>query len=485
MRPVVRATTFFCTLLLSACTMGPNYRRPDVPAPPGWRVSEPQAREMSNVVWWDQFGDEVLSRLVRQALASNLDLKVATANVEQAYAQYGITRSQLFPQLNLDASAARQRQFLPPPFQSQPFNTYALDLSASYELDIWGRLRRATESARASLLASEEGRRTVVMTVATTTANAYIQLRALDKQLDIARNTVESRKEVLRLQQLRYQEGAAPESDFRQAQSQLRNASAQMVDIERLIMRQEDFISVLLGESPHTIERGRTLDQLTFPAVPAALPSSLLERRPDIRQSEQNLIAANANIGVARAAYFPAISLTGLFGVESISLSDLFKGSSRTWSFGGTLAQPLFNAGRIRNQVRQAEAIQRQTVQEYQRSIISAFQDVNDALIDRTKYTAARDEQAGNVEALRRYRDLADIRYKEGVTIYLELANAQDLLFGAELSLTSTQAALFQSYANLYRAMGGGWVWNAQALSDAPDAIPAAPPPAASAPQPR
>ena len=470
-----------CALLLSACTVGPDYRRPDITAPAGWRLSTPEATEFSNVIWWDQFQDPVLSQLVRTGIGNNLDLKIATANVDQAYAQYGITRSQLFPQVNADASATRQREFLPPPFQSGAFNTFALDLSASYELDLWGRLRRATEAARASVLASEEGRRTVVMTLVSSVANGYIQLRALDKQLDIAKRTVASRREVVRLQQLRFQEGVTPESDYRQAESQLRSATAQLVDIERLIARQENFISVLLGENPHTIARGRTIDELAFPAVPAALPSSLLERRPDVRQSEQNLVAANADIGVARAAYFPRISLTGLLGVESTDLGDLFKGASRTWSFGGTLTQPIFNAGRIRNQVAQAEAFQRQTLYEYQRSVISAFQDVDDALVDRSQFAAARTEQSANVKALRRFRDLAEIRYKEGVTIYLELANAQDLLFTAELALTSTQSQLFQSYANLYRAMGGGWVWTAQTLGNAPDSVPATQPTAAPA----
>ena len=469
MRLVIAA----CTALLTGCTVGPDYRRPDIAVPAGWRLSITEAAEISNVVWWDQFGDPVLSQQVRTALANNLDLKIATANVEQAYAQYGITRSQLFPQVNADASAARQKQFLPPPFESAPFNTFSLDLSASYELDLWGRLRRATEAARASVLASEEGRRTVVMTLVSSVANAYIQLRALDQQLDIARRTVASRREVLHLQQLRFEEGVVPESDYRQAESQFRSAAAQLIDLERLIARQENLISGLLGENPHAVARGRSLDELAFPAVPAALPSSLLERRPDVRQAEQNLIAANADIGVARGAYFPSISLTGLFGVESTDLSNMFNGSSRVWSFGGALTQPIFNAGRIRNQVAQAEAFQRQMLYEYQRSIISAFEDVNDPLVARANFSGARAEQAANVEALRRFRDLAAVRYKEGVTIYLEIASAEDQLFNAELALTATQSQLFQSYASLYRSMGGGWVWTAQSLGNPPpDAIP-------------
>jgi multidrug efflux system outer membrane protein len=476
-----RSILIVLCVLSTGCTMGPDYRRPDITAPASWRLSDVQATEISNVAWWDQFEDPVLSQLVRTALANNLDLKIASANVDQAYAQYGITRSQLFPQVNADASASRQKQFLPPPLVAGPFNTFALDLSTSYEIDLWGRLRRATEAARASVLASEEGRRTVVMTLVSSVATGYIQLRALDKQLDIARSTLASRREVLGLQRARFQEGAAPESDYQQAESQLRTAAAQLIDLERLIAQQENFISVLLGENPHTIQRGRALDELAFPAVPGALPSSLLERRPDIRQAEQNLIAANADIGVARAAYFPAISLTGLLGLESTDLSDLFRSGARTWSLGGTLTQPIFNAGRIRNQVAQAEAIERQTLYQYRQSILNAFQDVENALVDRTKFSQARTEQAANVGALQRFRDLAEIRYKEGVTIYLELANAQDQLFNAQLAFTSTQSQLFQSYASLYRAMGGGWIWAAEATGDvAPDIVPAQQPQAAS-----
>jgi multidrug efflux system outer membrane protein len=458
---------------LAGCTVGPDYRRPDIAVPAGWRLSDAQAAEISNAAWWDQFQDPLLSQLVRTGLSSNLDLKVASARVDQAYAQYGITRSQLFPQVNADAAAARQKQFLPPPLSAGPFNTFSIDVSASYEIDLWGRLRRASESARASVLASEEGRRTVVMTLVSSIANGYIQLRALDKQRDIARLTVDSRREVLELQKARYEEGAVPESDYLQAESQLRTATAQFIDLERLIARQENFISALLGNNPHTIDRGRTLDELAFPDIPNALPSTLLERRPDIRQSEENLIAANADIGVARAAYFPAIGLTGLLGVESIDLSDLFKGTSRVWSFGGTLTQPIFNAGRIRNQVAQAEAFQREALYNYRKSIVSAFQEVEDALVDRTKYARVQTEQSANVVALRRFRDLAEIRYKEGVTIYLELANAQDQLFNAELALTGTQSQLFQSYVNLYRAMGGGWVATAAKIGNvAPESQP-------------
>ena len=458
---------------LSACMVGPDYRRPEVEVPAAWRLGVTEASQISNIAWWDQFQDPVLSDLVRTALANNKDLEIATANVDQAAAQYGIVHSAEFPQLSAGASAERQRLSRTTAIGGGTgrgqFNDFGVNLSASFELDVWGRLRRASESARASLLASEQGRGTVVLTVVTTVASGYIQLRALDRQLEIAQYTSQSLGEAARLQRVRFEEGAVPQSDYLQAESQYRDAVARVPELEREIAQQENFLSVLLGHNPGPIPRGRDIDALLFPAVPEGLPASLLERRPDIRQAEQNLIAANANIGVARAAYFPDISLTALLGLESAQLSDLFKGPSRVWSFGAGVLQPIFNAGRIRGQVAQAEALQRQALYTYEKSIISAFQDVENALIDRTKFGQVREEQAKNVEALRRFRDLADLRYREGATIYLEVANAEQSLFNAQLAYVATQAQLFQSYANLYKAIGGGWVAEAERLTSRGD----------------
>jgi multidrug efflux system outer membrane protein len=451
---------------LSACMVGPDYRRPDVDVPAGWRLGVTEASAIANIAWWDQFQDPVLSDLVRAALANNKDLEIATANVDQAVAQYGIVRSAQFPQVNAGVSAARERGSANAPLPGgRIVNDYVVNLSASFELDVWGKLRRATESARASLLASEQGKGAVVLTVVTTVANGYIQLRALDRQLEIAEHTSQSLGEAARLQRVRFEEGAVPQSDYQQAESQYREAVARVPELEREIAQQENFISVLLGRNPSPIARGRNIDALSFPAVPEGLPASLLERRPDIRQAEQNLIASNADIGVAKAAYFPDISLTALLGLESAQLSDLFKAPSKAWSVGVGLLQPIFNAGRISSQVAQAEALQRQALHVYEKSIISAFQDVENALIDRTKFGQVREEQAKNVEALRRFRNLADLRYREGATIYLEVANAEQSLFNAELAYVATQAQLFQSYANLYKAMGGGWIEEAERLT--------------------
>jgi len=460
---------------LAGCVVGPDYHRPAVDVPSAWRVSTEEAAQITDVIWWDRFGDPVLSRLVRTALENNQDLAIASANVDQAFAQYGITRSALFPQVDAGASLTRQglsqntSPFHVPP-GLQAFNDLRLNISASYELDLWGKLRRATEAARAGLLASEEGRRTVVLTVVATVASSYVQLLALDRQLDIAKHTSESLGEAARLQQVRFEGGATPESDYRQAQSQYEVAAAQVPELERQIGRQENLLSFLLGTNPGPIPRTNSIAKLKFPDVPQGLPSSLLERRPDILQAEQNLIAANANIGVAKAAYFPQIELTALLGMESARFSDLFKGPSKAWSYAGDATQPIFNAGRIRSQVEQARAAQRQALYSYQRTIISAFEDFDDALLDRVKFEQARTEQVKNVAALQRFRDLAVLRYQEGATIYLEVANAEQSLFNAELQLVSTQSQVFQSYVNLYRAMAGGWLDTADSLSARPAA---------------
>src|SRR6266478_6663584 len=450
---------------LSACMVGPGYRRPEVDVPAAWRLGATEAGELSNIAWWDQFQDPVLSNLVRTALANNKDLEIATANVDQAFAQYGIVRSAQFPQLNASASAARERSSANTIARGgQTFTDYGVNLSASFEVDVWGRLRRATESARASLLASQQGKGTVVLTVVATVATGYIQLRALDRQLEIAQRTSQSLGEAARLQRVRFEEGAVPASDYQQAESQYREAVARVPELEREIAQQENFISVLLGHNPGLVPRGRDIDALLFPAVPDGLPASLLQRRPDIRQAEQNLIAANANIGVARAAYFPDISLTAALGFESAELSDLSKHTSRFGAIGAGVTLPIFNAGRIRNQVAQTEAFRREALSSYQKSILVGFQEVENALVDRSKFTQAREVQARNVAALQRFRDLAALRYKEGATIYLEVANAEQSLFNAQLAYVSTQSQLFQSYANLYKAMGGGWVGEAETL---------------------
>ena len=449
-------------VVLAACTLGPDYHRPEVETPAAWRTPVSDAGEIANLAWWEQFQDPALSALVAEAAHNNKDLAIATARVEEAYAQYGITRAAQLPQVDASASAVRERASenagpAPVPGSRAMFSDLSTGVSLGYEIDVWGRLRRATESARAGLLASEEGRRTVLMTLVSSVASGYVQLRALDRQLAIARQTSQSLGEAARLQRVRFEQGARPESDYRQAESQYQAAAAQVPELERQIARQENFLSVLVGRNPGPIERGRVIEALAFPAVPTALPSSLLEGRPDIRQAEQNLIAANADIGVARAAYFPRISLTAAFGLESTDLADLLKSASRRGGIGVGATVPIFNAGRVRNQVMEAEALRREQLATYEKSVLTGLQDVENALADRAKFGEARAVQAKNVDALTRFRDLAALRYREGATIYLEVANAEQSLFNAQLAYVATQAQLFQSYANLYKAIGGGW----------------------------
>lgn len=455
--------TLFLSVLLAGCTVGPDYRRPEVETPAAWRTTVVDgAVEAANVPWWDQFKDPVLSALVRDAVMDNKDLAIATARVEEAYAQYGITRSALFPQVDAAGSAARERASrnagpVGVPAGKEAFDDFAAGLSFGYELDVWGRIRRATEAARADLLASEQGRRTVLMTLASSAASGYVQLRALDRQLDIARKTSQSLGEAARVQRIRFQEGARPESDYQQAESAYQSAAAQIPELERQITRQENFISVLLGRNPGPITRGREIEALAFPSVPAALPSTLLARRPDVLQAEANLVVANADIGAARAAYFPRISLTAALGFESADLSELLKSPSKRGAIGAGATLPIFNAGRIKSQVMQAEAFHREALSGYEKSILVGLQDVENALTDRTKFGEARDVQAKNVAALARFRDLAALRYREGATIYLEVSSAEQSLFNAQLAYVQVQSQLFQSYANLYKAVGGGW----------------------------
>jgi multidrug efflux system outer membrane protein len=437
--------------LLSACTVGPEYRRPDLLIPQVWRQPIDSGAVVSGE-WWAQFQDPSLTRLVQQALAGNKDVVIAAANIDEALARYGVARSALFPEVGAGASASRGR-----PQNAATTNEYNAVLSASFEIDLWGRLRHANDSARANSLASEEAQRTVALTLVTSIASGYIQLRALDRQLEIATSTSRSLAEAARLQRVRFEQGAVPESDYRQAESEYHNAAAQISDLERLIARQENFLSVLAGRNPGSIERGLSIDQLAFPPPPSGLPAELLERRPDIRQAEQELIAANADIGSAKAALFPRISLTGLLGVESNALSEFFKGPARTWSYGLNLGLPIFNAGRLESEVAQAEARQRKALAGYEKTVMVAFQDVENALVDRSKLAQQRDSQAANVAALRRFRDLATLRYREGAAIYLEVSRAEESLLNAQLAYVVTQAHLFQAYADLYKAMGGGW----------------------------
>ncbi|HQR53827.1 MAG TPA: efflux transporter outer membrane subunit [Burkholderiales bacterium] len=469
--------------MLDGCKVGPDYVRPDVDAPAAFRYDAGHAADLVNTSWWQQFDDPVLNQLIGTALAQNKDVRIAAARVEEAAGVLGTTRSQLFPQVGAGAGFARQqvsRYSGTTTLQDdvrRTFNTYQVLLTASWEIDFFGKLQRQTESARATLLATEDGRRATLLTLVAAVANEYITLRDLDKQLEISRRTAASRGESLRLFELRFKGGVIAELELNQMRSEYEQALAAIPDLERQITQQENLISVLLGENPGPIPRGRTLDELALPVVPAGLPSDLLEQRPDLLQAEQTLVAANADIGAAKALYYPTISLTGQAGTLSTQWSRLFTGDTRTWSFGPTINVPIFTAGAIRGQVAQAEARKQQALYQYQQAIQTAFRETEDALVGQVKLREQLAVQARRVKALQGYARLARLRYDNGYTSFLEVLDAERSLFTAELDYARNQGDLFQALVDVYKAMGGGWVVQANQFAPQPNVDPQANPP--------
>jgi multidrug efflux system outer membrane protein len=463
----LRLAALVPTLLLLAglagCAVGPDYQRPAIHAPQAFRFAENDARNVADTAWWAQFQDPVLNELIKIALAENKDVRIAAARVEQFMGQLASTRSLLFPQVRADLSAQRARTSqigalpLPPGIDAEG-NLFEGALSARWEIDLFGRLRRQTEAARADLLASEEGRRGTILTLVSSVAQSYINLRNLDRQLDIAKATATSRGESLHVFQLRFDAGTVSELERTQNKSEYEQALSQIPPLELQIAQQENALSILLGRNPGPIRRGRPLDDLKMPSVPAGLPSQLLVRRPDLRQAEQNLISANALIGAARAQYFPSISLTGLLGSISTDLSELFSGPARSWAFATAIGMPIFTAGGIAGQVQQAEASQQQALLQYQKAIQVAFQEVDDSLVALQKTRATLDVQAQQVGTLSTYAHLARIRYENGYTSYIDVLDAERQLFDTQLAYTQTKNAVFASMVNLYKTMGGGWV---------------------------
>lgn len=464
----MRRQVLSCVLLalLAGCAVGPDYQRPRVEVPSGWRVDDAQARELANTAWWEQFHDPVLNDLVRIALEENKDLRIATARIEEFMGRYVTTRGELFPQVGAGAAAARQRVsqdgVSPIPSTRATFDTYEVFLNGSWEIDFFGRLRRATEAARADLLSTEEARRVVILTLVGSVTATYVDLLTLDKQLDLTKKTAETRKKSLDIFQMRFQGGVVSEVVLSQSDAEYRDALSRIPEIERAIVQTENALSILLGRNPGDIVRGRKLDELGIPSVPAGLPSELLERRPDIRQAEQVLISANARIGEARALYYPTISLTGLLGYSSTDLSNLFTGSTKVWSLASPLTMPIFTAGRIKGEVKAAEAFQQQALYNYQAAIQNGFREVEDALVDRVKFQERLQALAQQIEALRTYARLAMLRYDEGYASYIEVLDAERTLFNTELTHAGVQGNVLNSYINIYKAMGGGWVETAE-----------------------
>jgi multidrug efflux system outer membrane protein len=461
--------------IVAGCTLGPNYQRPAIEAPAVYRFAEPAAQLVADAAWWEGFGDPVLTSLVQEALRNNLDVRIAAARVDQFLGALASTRSALFPQVAISPAfpveAARQRgsristpQVVPANVSTE-YTTYQAGLSASWEIDLWGKLRRQTEAAQADVLANEEARRGIVLSVAAATASGYIALRDLDRRLEIARETARGRSDTLSLFQKRFAGGVVSQLEIAQATSEFESAVGTIPNYEAQITQQENALSLLLGRNPGPIARGKSIDELTPVVVPAGLPSELLERRPDVRQAEQQLISANAQIGAAKALYFPSISLTGVFGAVSTALGDLFTGPARTWSFAGSLTAPIFNAGAIAGQVQQAEAGQRLALANYTKTVQAAFGDVETALSAAQKARASQAAQQRTVAALADYRRLARLRYDNGYTSYIEVLDAERSLFEAQLLYAQSQDATLAAQIAIYKAMGGGWIDTADRMT--------------------
>lgn len=468
-------------LLLSSllgCSVGPDYVRPAVDSPEAWRIDYPAAAAVSNTRWWEQFGDPVLDDLIETALRENKDVRIAAARVLEFAARVDIFRSGFFPQIGYQGDASRNQasrdQFGGPGSGDRTYNNYAAAVNLGWELDLWGRIRRATEAARADLLAEEENRRTVILSLVTAVATTYVTLRQLDRQLEIARDTLDSRAETLRLFETKFRGGVISELELAQVRTEYEQAAAAIPPLERRIALTENALSILLGRNPGPVARGRSIDALIQPAIPAAMPSSLLARRPDIRAAEQDLVAANARIGVARAQYFPVISLTGLFGYASEQLGDLLQGSANLWNAGATALGPIFTGGRLSGQVAASEAVQRQALVGYLQTVQNAFREVDDALVNVQKSREQLAAEGRRVAALADYARLARLRYDEGYASYIEVLDAQRSLFDAELQQVAVLGDVYASLVGTYKALGGGWIVQAQASADAVDFPPPA-----------
>jgi multidrug efflux system outer membrane protein len=449
--------------LLGGCEVGPNYHKPAIQIPTAYRdlretpQAQAQAASYADLPWWQVFQDPQLQELIRTALKQNYDLQLATERINAERAQVAITRSSLFPQVqgNGNFSGGKEQAF------QTTSNFLSLTTDAAFQLDLFGRLRRATEAARAELLASEEAKHAVTLTLVSDVASAYFTLLELDLELQITRNTVNTQEDSVKLTSFRLSNGVATKLDVLQAQQVLDTANTQIPNIERQIGQEEDAISILLGNYPGGVPRGISLTQQALPPeVPPGLPSSLLERRPDIREAEQNLIAANAEIGVAKAEFFPQISLTGSGGGgfgRSSAFSSLMSSQVGIWSYGAQVSQPIFTGGALRGNLHLAESQHQQTLIAYREAIQHAFGDVSDALIAYQKFHEVRIHQEEQVADLDESVRLSNMRYQGGTTTYLEVLDGQRSLFNAEIILAQARGAEYQSLVQIYRALGGGW----------------------------
>lgn len=457
--------------LLAGCAVGPDYARPELDIPASYRFAsatpagEPAGTGVAatppiDIHWWSQFGDPVLDDLIARSLAGNRDVLIAAARVEEYYGRIMTVRGTLFPQIGAEIGGGRQRlsnsaaAAVP---AGNPFNQVQADVFASWEIDLFGRIRRQTEAARAEWAATDQARRSTEISVVAAVASGYITLRDLDNRVLIAGDTAASRQDALKLFQDRFEGGVISEVELAQARSEYASTLVSLALFQQQVAQQENLLSVLIGENPQEIPRGKPIGELLSPSIPANLPSSLIAQRPDLLQAEQQLVAANAQIGAARAQYYPTISLTGMLGVASTALSGLWSGSAKIWSYSGLVSLPIFTGGSIAGDVKQAEARQVQALEGYRQAVQTGFREVADALVgvQRTReQLSAKDEQ---VNALSRYALLARDRFEGGYTSYLEVLDSERALFSAQLDQSGLRNNQFGQIVQLYKSLGAGW----------------------------
>jgi multidrug efflux system outer membrane protein len=476
MRKLTMTMIVLVAAAVAGCTVGPDYVRPAADPPAAWRIDYPKAAEVANTKWWEQFGDPVLNELIETSLRENRDVRIAAARVDQFLGALTSTRSQLFPQVGYGADVSRfraSRVSVPalPAGVDNYFTLYEAALGTSWQLDLFGRVRRLTEAAQAQVYASEQAQRGVVLTLVASVATSYVGLRALDRQREIAQATAANFGETARIFKLRFNAGMVSQTEVSQIDSQYQLALAAIPAIEQAIAAQENLLSLLQGRNSGPIPRGKTIDELVPPLIPADLPSALLERRPDILQAEQNLVAANANIGAARALYFPTFSLTGAVGSASTAFGAFLSGPAAAWLIGASLAGPIFTFGGIEGQVRGAEAQERQALGVYQQTILNAFRETNDALVGSQKKIEEVARQSQRVVSLREFARLSRLKFDKGIASYLDVLVAENDLFAAELSAVNLTAARYTQLVNVYQAMGGGWVDIASSIAPKPQGL--------------
>jgi len=439
--------------------VGPHYRRPPVDTPDDFRgrIAPADAASFADLPWWQVFGDPTLHDLVGRALAGNYDLQAAVATIEQARAQVGVAAADLYPQLGYQGSAERQKIFFTPTFPSSTFNLFQGAVNVAWELDVWGRIRRATEAARAQFLASEEARRGIVVTLVSEVATDYFQLLELDRELAIAHESAQAYQHSLDVFTRRYLGGTDTKISTSRAEANLRSSEASIAALEREITQQEDAIAVLLGANPGPVMRGVPLVDQTMPLTPEGLTTDLLRRRPDIRQAEQNMVAANAEIGVAVANFFPTIGLSAMYGNAGSKIENVFKNGASIWNIAANVSGPLFEGGRLYESYRAQQAFWDQTIAQYRATIVEAFREVADSLAAEAHLVAQRKAQESQVVALREAVRLSLASYDAGVSNYLDVLDAQQQLYPAETALAQTQRDQLLAVVNLYKALGGGW----------------------------